>query len=193
MEKTASQWNEPSFQSIWIAENKYQDSYHQKAIGTDNDWPCRILSPKGNDGLTRIMNVLSFLLLFGNLLYLLRGRKEDNYGDTLMFAMIFVGGFLFHLVWEAKGQYAFPYYILLIPYAVMGFSGTACQLGNALLTIRAGQFSRICNRRKLMITAAVGLLVLLFLWYLFHGTYDLLTRDEAAYRTYLESAVSICG
>ena len=35
--------------------------------------------------------------------------------------ILFIGGFLFHLVWEAKGQYTITYFILLIPYAVAGY------------------------------------------------------------------------
>ena len=35
--------------------------------------------------------------------------------------MILVGGFLFHLVWEAKGQYTLPYMVLVIPLAVEGW------------------------------------------------------------------------
>ena len=36
--------------------------------------------------------------------------------------MVFLGGFLFHLVWEASASYAIPYFVLLIPYAVKGFA-----------------------------------------------------------------------
>ena len=46
-------------------------------------------------------------------------RRNDI--STLMY-MIFVGGFVFHLFWEAKAQYTFPYYVLLLPLAISGYS-----------------------------------------------------------------------
>ena len=38
----------------------------------------------------------------------------------LLLPMIFIGGFIFHLFWEAKGQYTITYFVLLIPYCVKG-------------------------------------------------------------------------
>ena len=37
----------------------------------------------------------------------------------------FIGGFLFHLVWEAKGQYSVVYFMLLLPYAYLGMERVA--------------------------------------------------------------------
>jgi hypothetical protein len=34
-----------------------------------------------------------------------------------------VGGALFHTFWEAKPQYVLPYFVLLLPYCAMGYSG----------------------------------------------------------------------
>lgn len=31
-----------------------------------------------------------------------------------------LGGFLFHMVWEANSRYIFPYFLLLLPYAARG-------------------------------------------------------------------------
>lgn len=42
--------------------------------------------------------------------------------DFKVLAVIFVGGFLFHFIWEAKCQYTVVYVLLLIPYAVMGYN-----------------------------------------------------------------------
>ncbi|MDO4483478.1 MAG: hypothetical protein Q4C54_03295 [Clostridia bacterium] len=45
-------------------------------------------------------------------------------GDVrpLIFGVYFLGGVLFHLVWEAKSQYAYPYMVLLLPLAAMGMA-----------------------------------------------------------------------
>ena len=31
-----------------------------------------------------------------------------------------LGGFLFHMVWEANSRYIFPYFLLMLPYAAQG-------------------------------------------------------------------------
>lgn len=41
--------------------------------------------------------------------------------EHLIFAIIFIGGFVFHLFWEAKCQYTITYFVLLIPYAAKGY------------------------------------------------------------------------
>lgn len=43
----------------------------------------------------------------------------DRWG-MLLPGIVFIGGFLFHLVWEAKGQYSVVYFMLLLPYAYLG-------------------------------------------------------------------------
>jgi len=48
--------------------------------------------------------------------------------EALIPGIIFIGGFLFHLVWEAKGQYTVCYFVLLIPYAWMGIRNMGCRL-----------------------------------------------------------------
>ena len=35
--------------------------------------------------------------------------------------VIFIGGFLFHILWEAKGQYTLPYCVCLLPMCVWGY------------------------------------------------------------------------
>ena len=52
-------------------------------------------------------------------LYQFDFRKLDAY--KLIFAITFIGGFLFHLVWEAKGQYTIIYAYLMIPYMLRGY------------------------------------------------------------------------
>ena len=46
-------------------------------------------------------------------------KRWSNIENYLLLIGVF-GGFLFTLIWEAKTRYAFPYYILMIPYAAIG-------------------------------------------------------------------------
>lgn len=67
----------------------------------------------------QLCNAVQTLVYGGALLFaVFRFRRVKFQG--LFFAVIFIGGFLFHLFWEAKGQYTVSYFTLLIPYAVLG-------------------------------------------------------------------------
>lgn len=70
------------------------------------------------------------LVYVGTLVCLLqqwRRRKQASASGlpfyTGMIAVL--GGFLFHMVWEANSRYILPYFLLLLPYAALGF-GSLC-------------------------------------------------------------------
>lgn len=54
--------------------------------------------------------------------YLLFYRNNKKKGELLL-GIAVVGGFLFHMFWEAKPQYTLPYFVLLLPYCAAGYSG----------------------------------------------------------------------
>ena len=69
---------------------------------------------------TTICNYFIVFLWLGIILFLIFDfRKLDAY--KLIFVITFIGGFLFHLVWEAKGQYTIIYAYLMIPYMLRGY------------------------------------------------------------------------
>lgn len=181
--KTASQWNEPSFASVWISINHYQDTYGHGIMTVDNLWPQTVLSPQGNHKVTEYMDYLSFMILVGAILYLLLCSREEHYHYWLMLAMIFIGGFIFHLVWEVKGQYAMPYYVLLLPYTAMGYSKAAECLASLPATLGSGSLG--FERKSLVVKLALLFIAIIILWYVFHGTMDNLTCDAEAYYAYL--------
>lgn len=51
-----------------------------------------------------------------SLIVLVQNRKNLSY-ELIFLATIFVGGFAFHILWEAKSRYIIPYIIVLIPIA----------------------------------------------------------------------------
>lgn len=110
--KIESQWSEPSFQGFWI--NEIRGYTGQLSIVTD------LFSGTMKKVMIEVCDVIQTLVYFGALLWVFFGKKK---GDKMVFVLpiLFIGGFLFHLVWEAKGQYTITYFILLIPYAVAGY------------------------------------------------------------------------
>jgi len=169
--KTASQWNEPSFESVMIMQGK--------ELGSELEWPEVLISERGNYRLTLYLNYLNFAILAGALLYLLLCSKDEHYRDWLIFAMILIGGFMFHMVWEAKSQYTLPYFVLLLPYTVMGYSKAAECISKAM------NGSLALDKKALLTRLALLLLAVAILWYVFHGTLGSLTGDADAYYAYL--------
>ena len=45
-------------------------------------------------------------------------RKKEEVLTIIPIA--FIGGTLFHMIWEAKSRYVFPYFVFLIPLAAYG-------------------------------------------------------------------------
>lgn len=112
--KTVSQWNNPTFQCFWI--NRARRSNIElnpiaKSIKTEGTVA---------KGITIYMNIVQTLILFGATIYLIIDFKNIK-AKQLSLIIIFIGGFLFHLIWEAKCQYTMTYFVLLIPYSVRGY------------------------------------------------------------------------
>lgn len=114
LKKLESIWAEPTFQSLWI----------QEVGGGSWAFPGLSSSLLKEDGaLNRVYvavtNLIQTLVFVGAFLWLLFDSGSRRW-ENLMPGIVFIGGFLFHLVWEAKGQYTVCYFILLIPYACQG-------------------------------------------------------------------------
>ena len=68
------------------------------------------------------MNQYQSLIYGGVFLWLLYGfwRKKDL--SVLVLMTVIFGGFLFHMLWEAKGRYILPYFVMMLPMAAAGLS-----------------------------------------------------------------------
>jgi predicted neutral ceramidase superfamily lipid hydrolase len=67
-----------------------------------------------------LANEMQTMLWLGIVLFILLCHKKVDV-VCLFAATGFVGGFMFHMVWEVAPRYAITYVVLLIPYAVIGF------------------------------------------------------------------------
>ena len=111
--KTASQWNNPTFQAFWNIQVR-------SSMITQPEWLWKATEVLGTHRAVGYLNLLQFIIFFGALTACIFRRNCAEQEVRLILPMIFVGGFIFHLFWEAKCQYTFSYFILLIPYAVEG-------------------------------------------------------------------------
>lgn len=115
-EKIVSQWAEPTFQCFWIAQHRISIESTPKIFED-------IINEKGMlyNVLLEYMDIMQTIILFGSLLYIVMDFKNIEF-KQLILAIVFIGGFFFHILWEAKCQYTITYFILLIPYAIIGYS-----------------------------------------------------------------------
>lgn len=113
--KLASMWNNPAFQC-------FTEVTKCNTTGGLNYWMKDLLYDGGvkNVVLRVILDLMHSMTLFGMVLHVILNRKRHGLADAALI-ITFLGGFFFHVVWEAMGQYAVPYYVLLMPYAVQGY------------------------------------------------------------------------
>ena len=113
--KFASTWCEPTFQSIWcgpltqLGQEVYTfcttSLYDMGAVYSAVYRLCK--------------GVLMVLLVSAAGFCLIRRKDFPVYGMPLIFL---TGGALFHLMWETKSQYVYPYIFMLIPLSAAGLS-----------------------------------------------------------------------
>jgi len=111
-QKLRSQWNEPTYESLWI--NQVQLTYSEK--GRLYDFFCG----SGARRTAAVMNQLQQLVFLGSLLGALGLWRGKNIRRCLL-PLILLGGLTYHLLFEAKSQYALPYFVLMLPLAAYGF------------------------------------------------------------------------
>lgn len=68
---------------------------------------------------------LLILMCICSLIILIQNRKNLSV-DVIFLITIFIGGFAFHILWEAKSRYIIPYIIVLIPVASVYINKIKC-------------------------------------------------------------------
>lgn len=114
--KIYSTWLNPDFQGLW--NNEHHGHYVAYAPVVHSLFNGR-LHPLSQF----LLGNIQFIIYFGTFVSLLccLHRKGTDW-KYFTCALIFVGGFLFHLFWETKAQYVIVYYVFLFPYAAEGLS-----------------------------------------------------------------------
>lgn len=180
-QKTASQWCNPNFQSFWIIQVR-------TARPRLSNWVWKFTSEKGMDSASRFLDLLEFNVLAGAMLYCLFHWKKEKYIQSLILPMTMVGGFVFHMFWEAKAQYTIAYFALLLPYATSGFS---CLADGLVACLNAGGPAKARAFAKKNISVLAGFAVLsavlsvILLGLYSGGRIGCLAEDTEAYETYL--------
>ena len=150
VKKVSSQWNNPTFQSLWILENRGGES--------ELDW---ILQGNGRYLYILFVNLLHTWILAGTFLYALFRYKAGSLKEIIL-PITFIGGFVFHLFWEAEGLYAILYFPLLLPLSICGYGewkkwlcDIKCEIMENGWKTEAGK----CLKRKMAVGFIIAVLV----------------------------------
>ena len=113
IDKTFSQWCDPLFQSVWTGPLSHCNQHAHTPLLTSLYDGGEVEDAVATLAREVLLSVLGFALLT---LILLRTKTDG--GEMLL--LFFVGGLLFHTMWEAKSQYTYPYIFVMIPLAAYG-------------------------------------------------------------------------
>ena len=116
--KILEQWTEPTFSSIDSKVGLHKYCWEEVKFSYD----FHTLNTMSN-----IMNVLQSFAYAFSFLFFAVSTVRDKENRSIVLTIGFIGGFLFSILWEASGRYAFPYFMLLIPLA-SGAAGTVMNL-----------------------------------------------------------------
>lgn len=184
--KNASQWNNPDFQAAWVNGNMTHSGAHRQPA-----WVSALLSEEGTGAYSTFTNYLQFIILAGVLLRLLIGRRGTDKTATspdLFYALAFLGGFIFHTFWEAKGQYILSYFWLLLPLSAEGYAGTAERLlalsGTTIPDLRSRL--KLRNRKTILVLFILLITLLVTIVSPFRNLI-ILDEDTYTYRDYIRN------
>ena len=133
--------------------------------------------------LGQFLDVLQFWTYAGALFYLIFARKDKRFFDSLLLQITVLGGFVFHCVWEAKGQYTISYFVLLLPLAVLGFRSLLAWIAGKAQNRDFGKEGKGDYVKACVLGAVLLLTVLLPLTH----SFDCLSEGGAAFAQYLGS------
>lgn len=114
-EKLLSQWDMPTYQSLFFA---YKIGYD---IEIDPAGLPYQLATTYYESLRAVCDRLQMVIYTGMLFYFLLGVRRERRILALLLTVAIIGGFLFSIIWEAKARYCFQYYLLMFPMAAVGW------------------------------------------------------------------------
>lgn len=120
--KFISTWTDSLFQSVWSGPNSSMPVEGQSVNG-------RLMSSIYRGGIAyKILyyysSVILIIIYIGAMISMLISIRNIRTSNLfiLVFTIYLTGGVLFHLIWETKSQYVYPYVYLLLPLTAYGIN-----------------------------------------------------------------------
>lgn len=109
--KTTSMWTENTYASIW-----YNTSFNISEPMKNEQKDMFLVNKK--DSISLYQKALMLIIFSISIIVVIQNRKNLS-NEFILLLTIFIGGFLFHVLWEAKSRYIIPYIVVLIPIATI--------------------------------------------------------------------------
>lgn len=125
-EKITSQWNEPTYACIWLSQIREKYSYPKE--------PALSLAYNKQNQTEQFMNIFQLIVYLGvftGIIICLKKKDKDIF--SVIFILTALGGFMFHLLFEAKSQYILPYFVVLTGFSSVG-TAYLCQKTELILS-----------------------------------------------------------
>ena len=136
--KVSSQWNETTYESIWVSKVK---AHTNEVNGAVESVYNKSLGQFLGIYFDQYMQILFLLFALG--LGLLLFKNKANV-ETMLLPLVLLGAFGYHMLFEGKSQYVLTYIILLIPTASYGLNTIFCDNYSKIKNI----FSKLENLNK---------------------------------------------
>lgn len=117
-EKVITTWCEPTFQSVWSGPMMGVNG--KTTIPQLREFYSGGASFKAFSFIMNGFNIVVFAFAAFYVIWNLLSEKKSMGVLKLFGILFFLGGFLFHLFWETKSQYVYPYVVCLLPVAAGG-------------------------------------------------------------------------
>lgn len=117
-EKLLTQWLDPAYDILWMGELREKGGPYQEMF--DAIFHSGSQSRMLLDGYMDAVQTANYgLAALGGA----RLMKKKDDAAALMIPVTILGGVLYHLLFEAKAQYAYPYMVYMLPLAAAGLCG----------------------------------------------------------------------
>lgn len=127
--KFTSTWNDATFQAVWSSYIPNVDPHKLVAkFYEDKGYYIQYYN---------YLKAVYIIILLGVCYYLSRYKVLDARAFPVL--IYIVGGVLFHLIWETKSQYVWPYIYVLIPFSGYSVHKLFSYIGSKLIKKRGGE------------------------------------------------------
>lgn len=130
-EKVLSQWNAPLYQSVFFSYATMAVHMEDMETARGNEFAQGITDKHFVD-ILNMNDMLQFVVFAGMLCYFIASLTRKGSILEYALAIAVIGGFLFSFIWEAKARYILPYYVVMFPYAALGYERMVQLLLNGL-------------------------------------------------------------
>ena len=101
--------------------NTYMTGEYSQEVFSDSDNNINNMNSISNIIEGQVMNIATFTILIFSLLFFIYNKNNVN-NEYVIITLWFLGGFLYHFIFEAKPIYVYPYITILVPLASIGIN-----------------------------------------------------------------------